>query len=406
MNNSPSLIRTQTADLYDAHVMKNYARAALTLTRGLGSHVWDDQGNRYLDFTSGIAVSALGHCHPHWVAAIQRQAGELIHTSNLFRHPNQGELARRLVGYAGPGRIFFCNSGAEANEALLKLARLHGIRKSGEEGKCYKVICAQQAFHGRTFGGMSATPQEKIQKGFRPLVPGFAFGELNNLASFEALVDEQTAAIFVETIQGEGGVHPCSPEFLVGLRRLCDRHNLLLILDEVQCGIGRTGKFYAFQHAGVRADAVGMAKGLGGGFPIGAIWVGEGSAELFQPGMHGTTFGGTPLACTAGLAVLDVLERERLMDHVAQTSGPWIASLAQLARDFPAQVLGVRGLGFMVGVQLAGEAPPYVAALRERGLLAPMAGGNVIRLLPPLNASAEELARAVEIFRAVLTAKA
>ena len=406
MNSSPSLIRTQTADLYDAHVMKNYARAALTLTRGVGSHVWDDQGNRYLDFTSGIAVSALGHCHPHWVAAIQRQAGELIHTSNLFRHPNQGELARRLVGYAGPGRIFFCNSGAEANEALLKLARLHGIRKSGEEGKCYKVICAQQAFHGRTFGGMSATPQEKIQKGFRPLVPGFAFGELNNLASFEALVDEQTAAIFVETIQGEGGVHPCSPEFLVGLRRLCDRHNLLLILDEVQCGIGRTGKFYAFQHAGVRADAVGMAKGLAGGFPIGAIWVGEGAAELFQPGMHGTTFGGTPLACAAGLAVLDVLERERLMDHVAQTSGPWIASLAQLARDFPAQVLGVRGLGFMVGVQLAGEAPPYVAALRERGLLAPMAGGNVIRLLPPLNASAEELARAVEIFRAVLTAKA
>ena len=403
---SPSLIRTSTAELYDAHVMKNYGRAAITLTRGLGAQVWDDQGNCYLDFTSGIAVSALGHCHPHWVAAIQRQAGELIHTSNLFRHPNQGELARRLVGYAGPGRVFFCNSGAEANEALIKLARLHGVRKSGEEGKCHKIICAKQAFHGRTFGGMSATPQEKIQKGFRPLVPGFSFGDLNDLASFEALIDDQTAAIFVETIQGEGGVHPCTPEFLVGLRRLCDQHNLLLILDEVQCGIGRTGKFFAFDHAGVRADAVGMAKGLGGGFPIGAIWVGEGAADLFQPGSHGTTFGGTPLACAAGLAVLDVLERERLMPHVLKASGPWISELAGLARDFPAQVTGVRGMGFMVGVQLTGEAPPYVTALREAGLLAPMAGGNVIRLLPPLNATTEELARSVEIFRAVLKAKA
>jgi acetylornithine aminotransferase/acetylornithine/N-succinyldiaminopimelate aminotransferase len=280
------------------------------------------------------------------------------------------------------------------------------VRKSGEEGKCHKIICAKQAFHGRTFGGMSATPQEKIQKGFRPLVPGFSFGDLNDLASFEALIDDQTAAIFVETIQGEGGVHPCTPEFLVGLRRLCDQHNLLLILDEVQCGIGRTGKFFAFDHAGVRADAVGMAKGLGGGFPIGAIWVGEGAADLFQPGSHGTTFGGTPLACAAGLAVLDVLERERLMPHVLKASGPWISELAGLARDFPAQVTGVRGMGFMVGVQLTGEAPPYVTALREAALLAPMAGGNVIRLLPPLNATTEELTRSVEIFRAVLKAKA
>ena len=248
---TPSLIRTSTADLYDAHVMKNYARAALTLTRGSGTRVWDDAGQSYLDFTSGIAVSALGHCHPHWVAAIQRQAAELIHTSNLFRHPNQAELARRLVGYAGPGRIFFCNSGAEADEALIKLARLHGMRKAGgEELKCYKIIGAKNAFHGRMFGGMSATPQEKIQKGFRPLVPGFSFGELNNLQSFADLIDDATAAIFVESIQGESGVNPCTPEFLLGLRRLCDQHNLLLLLDEVQCGLGRTGKFYAFEHAG------------------------------------------------------------------------------------------------------------------------------------------------------------
>ena len=406
MSNRPDVVRTSTADLYDAHVLKNYGRPALTLTRGSGSWVWDDQGGKYLDFTSGIAVSALGHCHPHWVASVQRQAGELIHVSNLFRNPNQGELARRLVGYAGPGRVFFCNSGAEANEGLLKLARLHGATKAGgQEGVCYKVICAKSAFHGRTFGGMSATPQEKIQKGFRPLVPGFAFGELNNLASFEALIDDQTAAIFVETIQGEGGVNPATPEFLLGLRKLCNDHNLLLILDEVQCGIGRTGKFYAFEHAGVRPDAIGMAKGLGGGFPIGAIWIGEKAAELFQPGMHGTTFGGTPLACAAGLAVLDIIERENLLAHVTKASVVWHAALQTLAKEFPAQVLGVRGLGFMVGLQLASDPAAYVAALREAGLLVPSAGGNVIRLLPPLNATADELARSVAILRAVFVAK-
>jgi acetylornithine/N-succinyldiaminopimelate aminotransferase len=406
MSNRPDVVRTSTADLYDAHVLKNYGRPAITLTRGSGSWVWDDQGGKYLDFTSGIAVSALGHCHPHWVASVQRQAGELIHVSNLFRNPNQGELARRLVGYAGPGRVFFCNSGAEANEGLLKLARLHGATKAGgQEGICYKVICAKSAFHGRTFGGMSATPQEKIQKGFRPLVPGFAFGELNNLASFEALIDDQTAAIFIETIQGEGGVNPATTEFLIGLRKLCNQHNLLLILDEVQCGIGRTGKFYAYEHAGVRPDAIGMAKGLGGGFPIGAIWIGEKVAELFQPGMHGTTFGGTPLACAAGLAVLDIIEREGLLAHVTKASVVWHAALHTLANDFPAQVLGVRGLGFMVGLQLASDPAPYVAALREAGLLVPSAGGNVIRLLPPLNATAEELARSVEIIRSVLVAK-
>ena len=207
---------------------------------------------------------------------MRRQAGELIHVSNLFRHPVQAELARRLVGRAGPGRVFFCNSGAEADEALIKLARLHGVRKAGEEGKCYKVIGAKQAFHGRMFGGMSATPQEKIQKGFRPLVPGFSFGELNNLQSFADLVDDATAAIFVETIQGESGINPCTPEFLLGLRRLCDQHKLLLLVDEVQCGIGRTGTFFAFENSGIRPDAIAMAKGLAAG---GRVIV-EGAAAL------------------------------------------------------------------------------------------------------------------------------
>ena len=402
-----SIVRSNAAELYDAYVLKNYARAPLTLVRGRGSRVWDDQGASYLDFTSGIAVSALGHCHPHWVAAVQRQAGELIHTSNLFRHPNQGELARRLVGYAGPGRVFFCNSGAEADEALLKLARLHGMRKAGgEEGKCFHVLGAKNAFHGRMFGGMSATPQEKIQKGFRPLVPGFAFGELNNVGSFAALIDEQTAAIFVETIQGEGGVNPCTPEFLHGLRQLCDQHNLLLMIDEVQCGIGRTGRFYAFEHAGVRADAIAMAKGLGGGFPIGAMWVGEKAADLFQPGMHGSTFGGTPLACAAALAVLDVIEKEKLLAHVTQASGPWIEALGRVAAEFPGDIKGIRGRGFLVGIQFTSDTAPYVTALREQGLLTAAAGGNVIRVLPPLNASRAELAQSVDMLRAALAAKA
>ncbi len=398
----PTIVRTNTAELYDAYVMKNYPRAALTLVRGEGVYVWDDAGRRYLDFTSGIAVCALGHCHPAWVEAVRRQAGEFVHASNLFRNPLQGELARRLVQQAGPGRVFFCNSGAEANESLIKLARLHGVRKSGEEGKCYKVLCAKMAFHGRTFGGMSATPQEKIQKGFRPLVPGFAFGELNNLQSFADLVDDATAAIFLETIQGEGGVTPCTDEFLWGLRKLCDQHNLLLMLDEVQCGIGRTGTFYAFQSTGIRADAIGMAKGLGGGYPIGAIWTAEKNAELFTPGSHGTTFGGTPLACAAALAVLDVLERDQLVEKVRLNGRAWKTRLESLVADFPTQVKAVTGRGYMLGLALHREPPPYLAALRDAGLLVPSAGGNTLRLIPPLIATPEHLEQATAILRTVL----
>ncbi|MFZ1054082.1 MAG: acetylornithine/succinylornithine family transaminase [Opitutaceae bacterium] len=395
-------VRTSAAELYDSYVLRNYARPPLTLVRGLGTTVWDDQGRAYLDFSSGIAVSSLGHCHPRWVAAVQRQAAELVHVSNLFRNSNQGELARRLVGFAGPGRVFFCNSGGEADEALIKLSRLHGVRKSGVEGRCIKVVCAKNGFHGRMFGGMSATPKESVQRGFRPLVPGFVFGELNDLESFANLVDADTTAILVESIQGDGGVNPCKPEFLQGLRRLCDECGLLLLLDEVQCGAGRTGRFFAFEHAGVRADAIAMAKGLAGGFPIGAVWVGERAAGLFQPGMHGSTFGGTPLACAAALAVLDVIEGEGLLGHVARESVPWIKELEAMAAEFPKQVLEVRGKGFMVGVQMASDSAPTLAALRERGLLTAPAGVNVIRLLPPLNASAEELARSVSIFRDVL----
>ena len=264
------------------------------------------------------------------------------------------------------------------------------------------MICAKNGFHGRMFGGMSATPKESVQKGFRPLLPGFVFAELNNVESFAALVDEDTTAILVESIQGDGGINPCTPEFLQGLRRLCDEKGLLLLLDEVQCGAGRTGKFFAFEHAGIRADAIAMAKGLAGGFPIGAVWVSERFADLFQPGMHGSTFGGTPLASAAALAVLDIIEGEGLLAHVTRESAPWIAELKKLAADFPSKVLEIRGRGFLVGVQMASDSAPTIVALREHGLLIAPAGVNVIRLLPPLVTTREELARSVAIFREVL----
>lgn len=401
----PAIEQTATAALYDQFVMGNYARPAISLVRGRGSRVWDEAGRSYLDFTSGIAVCALGHCHPRWVEAVQHQAAQLIHVSNLFANPNQGELARRLVQRAGPGRAFFCNSGAEANEGLLKLARLHGRRVSGgREGVRYKVICAKNAFHGRTFGAMSATPQEKIQGGFRPLLPGFAFGELNDLESFRALIDAETAAIFIETVQGESGVNPCTPEFLRGLRALCDEHNLLLMLDEVQCGVGRTGRFFAFEHYGIVPDAIALAKGLGGGFPIGAIWVRQPFAELFTPGSHGTTFGGTPLGCAAALAVLDILEKEQVMEHVLATSPQLYERLGELQRDFPKLVISVRGLGFLAGIQLSVEPARIIKELREAGLLCPAAGNNVVRLLPPLTASPADIDEAAAILRKVLAA--
>jgi len=389
-----------TAALYDAYVLGNYARAPLTLVRGQGCRVWDDSGRCYLDFSSGVAVSSLGHCHPHWVAAVRAQAGELVHTSNLYRNPNQGELARRLVGYAGPGRVFFCNSGGEADEMMIKLSRLHGVAKSGgEEGRCFKVITARNGFHGRMFGGMSATAQEKVQKGFRPLVPGFAVAELNDLDSFAAQMDEGTSAVLIESIQGESGIRPCTPEFLRGLRRLCDERGILLLVDEVQCGLGRTGTFYAFEAAGIRPDAIAMAKGLGAGFPIGAVWIAERFAPLFTPGTHGSTFGGTPLACAAGLAVLDVIEREGLLAKVRDQGSAWLADLQTLVGEFPQHLAAVRGRGYLVGLELRSDPAPYVAALREQGLLVVPAGGNVIRVLPPLVATREELAESVEVVR-------
>jgi acetylornithine aminotransferase/acetylornithine/N-succinyldiaminopimelate aminotransferase len=394
---------SKTSELYALHLLSNYAPPAITLVRGEGARVFDDTGKSYLDFCSGIATNALGHAHPRWVAAVQAQAATLAHASNLFRNEPQARLAAKLVQKAapaaGPGRAFFCNSGTEANEALLKLSRLHGLRKSaGIEGAAYKVAVAANAFHGRTFGAMSATPQEKIQKGFRPLLDGVVVGELNNLESFARIVDASTAAVLVEAIQGEGGLTPATPDFLHGLRALCDKHNALLLFDEIQCGTGRTGKLFGFEHSGVRPDAFSLAKGLGGGFPIGAIWVADRHAALFQPGSHGTTFGGNPLACAAALAVLDTIEADNLLDRINTQSAAWRHELRAVVTKHRSKANEVRGIGYLTGIALNNiEAPAAVAALRDAGLLVVPAGGNVIRLLPPLNATMDELSESAAI---------
>lgn len=394
-----------TADRYAAYLLTNYGAPALTLVSGSGARVSDDAGKSYLDFCTGIAVNALGHAHPVWVKAVREQAAKLAHVSNLFRNEPQALLAEKIVEKAGPGRVLFCNSGAEANEALIKLARLHGKRRNnGVEGVITRVVVAQNAFHGRTYGAMSATPQEKIQGGFRPMLDGFVTGNLNDLESFEVMVDEQTCAVLVEPIQGEGGLTLAQEKFLNGLRAICDRRGALLMFDEIQTGVGRTGQWFGHQHAGVHADAFSMAKGLGGGFPIGGIWVAKGHDDLFTPGSHGTTFGGNPLACAAALAVIQVIESENLLNRIAEQTPAWHAALRATATARPDVIKEIRGLGYMTGLALTDAPGPLVASLREAGLLVAPAGDNVIRLLPPLTATAAELAESAAIVDKVVRA--
>ncbi len=399
--------KSNTEQLYRDNVLGNYGLPPVTFARGRGLRLLDDAGKEYLDFCSGIAVTSLGHCHPKLVEAIQKQAAELLCVSNLYRNEIQAKLAEKLNEKAGgSGKVFFCNSGAEANETLIKLARLHGRALAGEEGKRYKVVCAENAFHGRTFGGMSATPKEKVRDGFAPLVDGFAFAELNNIESFRAAIDDSVAAVFVETIQGEGGIYPASIPFLKELRALCDEKGVLLMLDEVQCGVGRTGTFFAYEKAGIRPDAIGMAKGLGGGVPIGAVWVADPYSELFTPGTHGTTFGGTPLIAAAALTVLETIESERLLDNVVANGQYVLERLESLQAELPEYVLEIRGAGFMIGIQIAETPFDMVAELREQGLIVPPAGSDVIRFLPALTATREDFDEAMEIFKSVATKRA
>ncbi len=378
------------AEAFNKSVMPTYA-PGLSLVKGQGSRVWDADGKVYLDFAAGISVVNVGHCHPRIVEAIRKQSEQLMHVSNLFYTENQAILAERLNGLALGGKSFFCNSGAEANEGLFKLARLWGHA----EGR-YEVICMENSFHGRTLATVAATGQDKVKIGFDPLPEGFVHATYNDLASVESLIGDKTVAIHLEAIQGEGGVVPADEEFIKGIRALCDERNLLMLCDEVQCGMARSGNWFGFQGYGVEPDAFALAKALGNGFPIGAVVAGEKLADVFQPGNHATTFGGTPLACAAALATLDVIEMERLVQRASVKGGNFKAKLAEFADRFD-HVTEVRGEGFMLGLVLDGPAQPLVDQLTDMGLLSIATAQNVVRLLPPLNTPDDELEEALDM---------
>jgi len=388
---------------YEEFIVNSYGRTPLVITKGQGARIWDDKGRCYLDFVQGIATNTIGHCHPLWVQRVSEQAAQLVHTSNLYYTQGQSTLAQKLVERAGPGKVFFCNSGAESNEGMLKLARLHGQNLSGgQEGVRYKVVGAKNAFHGRTFGCMAATPQEKIQKGFAPMLDGFEFGDFNDLSSFEKLIDDKTAAVIIEPIQGESGITPATVEFLQGLRKLCTERGALLLVDEIQCGYGRTGKFFACEHYGIKPDAISMAKGIAGGFPMGAFWVAEPYADLFRPGSHGTTFGGTPLACAAALAVLEVIEKEHLLENVHIVGAILSDGLKDLMARYPDKLDAVRGRGLHMAIGSKYNLA-IIESLRANGLLAVPGGNGAVRLLPPLNVTQDEIYQALDIIGRTLS---
>jgi predicted acetylornithine/succinylornithine family transaminase len=387
----------------DQYLMRTYGRFPLALVRGKGAYVWDAAGNRYLDFVAGLAVNALGHCHPRVVAAIRAQAGRLLHVSNLFHIEPQVQLARLLVENAALDRVFFCNSGAEAVEAAIKLARKYAKMRYGPER--YEIITALNSFHGRTLAAITATGQPKYQQGFEPLPPGFRYVPFNDLAALREAVGEHTCAVMLEPVQGEGGVHVADTDYLRGVRALCDERGLLLILDEVQTGCGRTGRFFAHEHYGITPDIMALAKALGGGFPVGALLAREEVAAAFAPGDHASTFGGNPLACAAALAAVGTILEDGFLEQVNRTAGHFRLRLAQLQDRFPV-VREVRGLGLLVGAEL--DAPVGRAVLercRERGLLINCIGDSILRFIPPLVTTEKEVDAAVDILAAVLAAE-
>ncbi|HEV2805590.1 MAG TPA: aspartate aminotransferase family protein [Chthoniobacterales bacterium] len=398
--------------LYQRNVIPTYARFDVALDHGEGSYVYDVAGKRYLDLGGGIAVCALGHAHPEITDALLDQSRKLLHVSNLYFTKPQAQLAEALVRLIGPGRCFFCNSGAEANEGLYKLARKFGH----DEGR-FEIITTDGSFHGRTLAGIAATGQEKVKKGFEPMVSGFRQVPFNELDAMRAAITPQTAAILIEAIQGESGITAATPEYLLGLRRLCDERGLLLLLDEVQAGHFRTGRFHGWQRvldgtAGAEdflPDAISMAKSLGGGFPIGAFWVREKFADRLSAGTHATTFGGNPLGCAVALKVLEVIERDQLAENASDIGRFIMAELQRLIRKFPGVLKEVRGFGLMIGLEFRAEARGFagndkapalqiVERLHAAGVLTVPAGAAVIRLLPALNLTRPE---AMEGLRAI-----
>lgn len=388
------------------HLMNTYGRLPVAFSHGEGSWLIDTEGKRYLDALSGIAVNTLGHNHPKLVSAIAAQAAKVLHTSNIYRIPQAEQLSDRLAALSGMSEVFFCNSGCEANEAAIKLARFYGHQKGVDNPV---VIVMEKAFHGRTLATLSATGNRKAQAGFEPLVSGFVRVPYNDLPAIEAVVNsnQNVVAVMLEAIQGEGGIHLASPELLQGLRQLCDDKELLLICDEVQCGMGRTGTWFGFQHAGILPDVVSLAKGLGGGVPIGACLAAGKAAGLFHPGNHGSTFGGNPLACTAALTTIGAMETEGLLEN-AVTVGDGIRHGFAEALKGVSGVVDIRGKGLMIGIELDRPCGGLVTQALDAGLLINVTAERVVRLLPALNfsvAEGEELvSRLAPLIRAFLGA--
>jgi acetylornithine aminotransferase len=381
------------------YLMQTYSRQPISIVRGRGAKVYDLEGREYLDFVGGIAVNVLGHSHPDLVRAIQRQAAQLIHTSNLYYTEPQVKLARLLVDHSFADRVFFCNSGAEANEAAIKLARRYGHERYG--AKRFEVITMKNSFHGRTLGMLTATGQDKVQKGFEPLMPGFAYAPFNDFSALESMVTEQTAAIMLEPIQAEGGVYVATRDYLKSLRELCTQKDILLIFDEIQTGIGRTGTFFAYEQLGVKPDIMTLAKGLAGGVPIGACLATESAAAAFSPGAHASTFGGNPLACAAALAVCRLLLDGRVLDH-GKSMGEYLAKGLTDCKDRYRIVKDVRGLGLLQGMELEADARAVVADALARGVLINAATERVLRFVPPLIITQREIDKLLDLLSTLL----
>jgi len=382
------------------HLLANYARAEINIVRGEGVYLFDESGNRYLDLVAGIAVCALGHAHPRITRAVAEQAATLVHCSNLYHHEPAGILADRLAELSGFQAVFFCNSGAEANEAAIKLARKHAWRR-GEKDRT-TILAANGSFHGRTFGALAATDNPKYKEGFEPLPGGFAWTPFNDIAALDAAIDDRTAAFLVEPVQGESGVVPATREFLAAARRICDERGALLIFDEVQCGMGRLGRLFASQFYDVRPDAFTLAKSLANGLPIGALIIGGAAATDLQPGDHGTTFGGSPVPAAAALEHLRIREVIDLDANVAASGALLMSELAAIANDWPEHFEAPRGHGLMLGlpVRAPHAASSFVTAALERGLLINAAGRNTLRFVPPLIISIDEVRDAMVRLRA------
>jgi acetylornithine/N-succinyldiaminopimelate aminotransferase len=384
-------------EIYDQYVIPNYIRNPILLVKGSGVDVWDAEGKRYLDLFSGWAVSLLGHCHPNVVKALQEQAAKLQHAPNIYYTEPQGLLAKHISEKSFGGQCFFCNSGAEANEAAIKLARIH----NSIAGK-YKIITFIDSFHGRTIATVTATAQPKYHKGFAPLLEGFSYVPFNDLDALKKAVDDKTCAIMLEPIQGEGGINIATKEFMQGIRKLCDEKGLLLILDEVQCGMARSGKYFAYQHYGIEPDIMTLAKALGGGVAVGAMTARKEIAKSLVPGSHASTFGGNPLACAAGVAVFETIEKEHLLENVKKMGSYAQEQLKSLQKTCKV-IKEVRGVGLMIGIELTVNGAEIIKNCIQAGLFLNCTHDKVIRFMPPLNVKKEDIDEGIAILKTILS---